>query len=237
VRYPRSFLKLLLAGFTLVALPLVVALITSSIAVDRLANRSQTAVYKAVQATQSSRRLSELLTAMERSARQIVILNDRSLLEAYKISRAQFEETATQLADLTFDEEQLAELAAIVQTEQQIFSALSNSALRPAALQAPVSRYVELSNRAQAIMAKSGQLIDREVEAMREAAIDIQRIMLWQGLSLFPVIIFLVVGFALLIARPIRQIDAAIRDLGDGKFNVPIAVNGPEDLEFLGERL
>ena len=237
VRYPRSFLKLLLAGFTLVALPLVVALITSAIAVDRLANRSQTAVYKAVQATQSSRRLSELLTTMERSARQIVILNDRSLLDAYKISRAQFEETATQLANLTSDDEQLAELDAVVQTEQQIFGALSDPALRPEALQALVSRYIELSNRAQAIMAKSGQLIDREVEAMRQAAINAQRIMLWQGLSLFPVIIFLVSGFALLIARPIRQIDAAIRDLGDGKFNVPIAVNGPEDLEYLGERL
>ena len=237
MRYPRSFLKLLLAGFTLVALPLVVALITSAIAVDRLANRSQTAVYKAVQATQSSRRLSELLTTMERSARQIVILNDRSLLDAYKISRAQFEETATQLANLTSDDEQLAELDAVVQTEQQIFGALSDPALRPEALQALVSRYIELSNRAQAIMAKSGQLIDREVEAMRQAAINAQRIMLWQGLSLFPVIIFLVIGFALLIARPIRQIDAAIRDLGDGKFNVPIAVNGPEDLEYLGERL
>ena len=98
MRYPRSFLKLLLVGFSLVALPLIVALITSAIAVDQLANRSETAVYQAVRATQSSRRLGELLTTMERSARQIVILNDRSLLAAYEISRAQFEETTAQFA-------------------------------------------------------------------------------------------------------------------------------------------
>ncbi len=235
--YPRSFLKLLLVGFTLVALPLVVALITSAIAVDRLANRSQTAVYLAVQATQSSRRLSELLTAMERSARQIVILNDRSLLDPYKISRSQFQETATQFAALPFDAGQRADLDAIVATEQQIFDALANPTLKPATLQAQVSRFVELANRAQAIMTKSGQLIDREVEAMRGTADQTQRIMLWQALALIPVMIFLVAGFTVLITRPIRQIDAAIREIGDGKFNSPVVVNGPEDLEYLGGRL
>src|SRR3990172_7669290 len=180
MRYPRSFLKLLLAGFSLVALPLVAALITSAIAVDQLANRSQTAVYQAVQATQSSRRLSELLTAMERSARQIVILDDRSLLDAYKISRSQLQQTAAQFAVLPFDAEQRADLDAIIKTEQQIFDALSNPALRPATLQAQVSRFVELANRAQTIMAKSSQLIDREVEAMRNAADNTRHIMLWQ---------------------------------------------------------
>ena len=49
--------------------------------------------------------------------------------------------------------------------------------------------------------------------------------------------IFLVAGFTILISRPIRQIDAAIRELGSGGFNTPIAVSGPEDLEHLGQRL
>jgi len=58
--YPRSFLKLLLIGFTLVALPLIFALINNAVSVDQIANRSQRAVYQAVQATQSSRRVLEL---------------------------------------------------------------------------------------------------------------------------------------------------------------------------------
>jgi len=237
MRYPRSFLELLLVGFTLVALPLVVALITSAVAVNRLAERSQTAVYQAVQATQGSRRLSELLTALERTARQIVILGDRSLLDAYKLSRVQFQQTVAQFDNLPFDAEQRVNLDAIVKTEEEIFSALSNPVLRPRTLQAQVSRFVELATRSEAISAKSGQLIDREVEAMRENASRAQRIMLWQALALIPVMIFLVAGFAVLIARPIRQIDAAIRRLGDGKFNTQVVISGPEDLEYLGERL
>ena len=162
MRYPRSFLKLLLVGFSLVALPLIVALITSAIAVDQLANRSETAVYEAVRATQSSRRLGELLTTMERSARQIVILNDHSLLAAYEISRAQFEETTGQFGQLPFDADQRAELDAIIATERQIFDTLANSELTPETLQAQVARFGELANHAQSIVAKSASLIDRQ---------------------------------------------------------------------------
>ena len=228
---------LLLIGFILVALPLAIALVTSFVAVDRLANRSQTAVYQAVQATQSSRRLNELLLAMERSARQIVILKDRSLLDAYQINRVQFRDTAAQLMHLPFGAEQRADLETILKIEQEIFASLSDETLKPAILQAQVTRFAELSDRVQAITAKSGRLIDREVDSMRETADQAQRIMLWQALALIPVMLFLITGFTVLISRPIRQIDAAIHELGDGNFNSPIVVSGPADLEYLGERL
>jgi len=72
---------------------------------------------------------------------------------------------------------------------------------------------------------------------MRKVASDARRIMLWQGLALIPVMIFLVGGFTILISRPIREIDAAIREMGGGKLTTPIAVSGPQDLEYLGQRL
>src|SRR5688572_12049503 len=177
--YPRSFLKLLLVGFTLIAAPLVVALITSAVAVDRLANRSQTTVYQAAQATQSSRRLIELMRAMERSAHQLVILGDRSVLDAYQISRTQFLQTAGQFAGLPFDAAQRADLDAIVREEQAVFKVLTDPTTSPAALEAQVARFAQLSARAQSIMSKSNELIDREVEAMRRNADRAQRVMLW----------------------------------------------------------
>ena len=39
------------------------------------------------------------------------------------------------------------------------------------------------------------------------------------------------------IARPITEIDGAIRQLGGADFSRPIAVRGPEDLRYLGRRL
>lgn len=235
--YPRSFLELLAVGFTLVALPLVFALANNAISIDQLANRSQIAVYRAVQTTQSSRRLVELLTSMERSARQFVILGDRSLLETYALTRKRFLATADGFASLPFDTEQKAALDAIVREEERIYSTLSDPNAKTETLAGTVESFVALGEYADTITRRSNELIDREVEAMRETAAQAQRIMLWQLLALIPVVIFLVVGFTIHIARPIRQLDAAIRRLGRGDFAGAVQVSGPDDLQQLGERL
>ncbi|HEY3328035.1 MAG TPA: HAMP domain-containing sensor histidine kinase, partial [Novimethylophilus sp.] len=51
----------------------------------------------------------------------------------------------------------------------------------------------------------------------------------------FAVLVTLAIAY--LIARPLRQIDHAIHDLGNGKLAVPIEISGPEDLKKLGQRL
>jgi len=137
--YPRSFLRLLAAGFTLIALPLVVALVTNAVAIDQLANRSQEAVYRAVQATQSSRRVLDSVTAMERSARQLVILGDRELFDNYVLNRRQFAINTSRLAALPIDEEQRAVLKLLMLGEAGIFSILSD----PKAEQQELAKAVE----------------------------------------------------------------------------------------------
>ena len=47
----------------------------------------------------------------------------------------------------------------------------------------------------------------------------------------------LAIVFAVLIARPIRQLDQAIRQMGTADFAHAIEVNGPQDLRYLGQRL
>jgi two-component system sensor histidine kinase GlrK len=52
-----------------------------------------------------------------------------------------------------------------------------------------------------------------------------------------PVALFLVIGATILILKPIRQIEAALRRLGDGDFSHTVSVSGPKDLEALGRQL
>src|SRR4051812_44403507 len=234
--YPRSFLKLLFVGFALIALPLMFALINNAISIDRLGNQSQKAVYQAVQATQSSRKLAELIPLMERAAHQMLILGDRSLLDTYVVHRKQLLATAADFATLPFDSEQRSALREIVEREVAIYNLLSNPQSRSEDIQKAVQSFVGLAQRAQEIDRRSNALIDREVENMRATARQAQRITLWQLLALFPVVIFLVVGFTILIARPIAQIDDAIRRLGQADFSAPVEVGGPEDLQHLGAR-
>src|ERR1044071_2219938 len=81
--YPRSFLGLLLAGFTLVALPLVGALAYSAWNTERLAGESRSAVFNASQAARASRALVERISTIERLAQQAAVLDDPELLQGY----------------------------------------------------------------------------------------------------------------------------------------------------------
>ena len=58
-----------------------------------------------------------------------------------------------------------------------------------------------------------------------------------QAIALVPAALLLAILFAVLITRLIKQVDRAIRLLGDEKLNEPVVVTGPRDLEQLGERL
>src|SRR2546422_10192546 len=69
--YPRSFLGLLLTGFTVVALPLVGALAYSAWNTERLAEQSRTAVFSASQAARASRSLVNRIGSIERLAQQV----------------------------------------------------------------------------------------------------------------------------------------------------------------------
>jgi two-component system sensor histidine kinase GlrK len=235
--YPNSFLKLLAVGCTLIALPLLIALVTNAVAIDQLTNRSQEAVYRAVQATQSSRRLLESLTATERSARQMVILADRGLFDNYVLSRKQFVANAERHAGLPIGGDRQAVLAPLVKGEAEIFAVLSDPQADQAQLVKAVEGFVGLAEHARGIVVRSNEMIDREVESMRSTAAQTRSIVLWQLLALVPVMVFLVVGFIVLIARPIRQIDDAIRRLGAGEFSAEVVVGGPQDLQYLGARL
>ena len=88
--YPRSFLSLLVLGFTIVVAPLLFALFSNAVAFERLAGMSEQAVHSAVRVTQASRSLAGTVTSMERSARQYAVAGEASFLKTYRSHRASF---------------------------------------------------------------------------------------------------------------------------------------------------
>lgn len=249
IRYPKSFLGLLFVGLTLVALPLVVALINNAVAIDRLTNQGQRAVYEATQLIQVTRALSESLTGMERVARQFLVLRDRTMLEAYAKLRERFVIATRQVSTLRLGDVQRGRMDEILSREQRIFEALSvlSEGMRDpsqmthagelGANRTIVEEFDALTKSAQRMVIYSNELIDREVGTLRLMSERAYELMLLQMLALIPVAAFLMVGFPLLIVRPIRQLADGIRTLGDGRFDTEIVVDGPADLQNLGHQL
>lgn len=236
VFYPNSFLKLLLIGFALTMLPLLFAFANAALYLDRLADQSRKTVYQAVEATRSSRMLTEQLTGMERGIRQYLVLGDAALLENYATSHRKFESTVEELAKLPLDEPQRRQLQELDSREKALFGRIV-AGLGSADAQAVVSEFFGLSELAQGILNANNRLIDRESSILAATAERAQNMLLWQTLPLVPVALLVAVFIAFLLSRPIRRMDIAIRRLGRGEYTDAISIDGPGDLRKLGERL
>src|SRR2546423_13993964 len=108
--YPRSFLGLRLAGFTLVALPLIGALAYSAWNTERLAEQSRTAVFSASQAARASRSLVNRIGSIERLAQQLAGGKDPALAADYAAGHRRFRQIVGQVLLLPLDAQQLAAL-------------------------------------------------------------------------------------------------------------------------------
>jgi len=237
LRQPKTTLRLILYGFAFVALPLVVALGFAVLYLDRLVNQSQEAVHKAVEATRDSRILTGQINSLERYARQYLLLRDEALLEAYTSSHRDFQLTAQKLYSLTRLTSLGQHVDRLGETESRLYEQIAAGKLDSDAQQEVADRFADLADEAETLLAGSSRLIDQEVEAMREVAAEAQRTLFGLAFALIPLSLLSVGVFTALIANPIRQVDYAIRHLGDGDFDSPISVSGPQDLQFLGKRL
>jgi len=234
---PKSFLKSILIGFTLVALPLIIALINSAVSIDRLAEQSRKAVYQAAQIAHGSRVLLDEIATMERSVRQTVILGDATLLEGYFQAHTKFQDTAVSLSALSLRADQRQVLNKLTVSESAIFQHVSAARQSSEGLQEVVRDFVPLLDSARTFSSGGYALIEHEVNAMQDMAGHARSVVVWQLLALAPFAILLALGFSVLIARPIRQIDAAIRTMGQGELSKAVSVDGPQDLRYLGQRL
>jgi two-component system sensor histidine kinase GlrK len=234
---PRSILRLIMLGFGLATLPLIAALITAAFYVDRVTVQGQRAVYDAAHNVRASQMLGEELTAMERNARQYHVLGDPSLYKVYLSRRKEFLGTVDELRALQLSADQRARLNRVAVTEQQIFDQVKTAKPGGPAVGAAMKQFDALAEDTRMIQRESSELVAKGVETLQQAAARAQRLMAWQTLALIPAAIGLSALFVYLIARPVRQIDQAIRRLGSGEFAAPVVVEGPQDLEELGRRL
>jgi two-component system sensor histidine kinase GlrK len=235
--YPKSFPMLILAGFSLAVLPLIFALINNAISIHELSTKSQRAVSNAVQATQSSRVLIELLTSMERTARQYAILGEPELLRSYQAAHKDFADNVQRMRALSLPKEQASALNELAHAEGVIFSNISTVRHDPGRLSAVVDHYQVLGSLARSLDNTGAAIVSREITSMQALSGDVHNFIYWQLVALVPVALFLVIGATILILKPIRQIEGALRRLGEGDFSHPVAVSGPKDLEALGRQL
>jgi len=235
--YPRSFLGLLLAGFTLVALPLVGALAYSAWHTEQLAEQSRNAVYSAAQAARASRSLVNRIGSIERLAQQMAVVQDPGLAADYARVHQSFKLVSGELLLLPLEGDQLAALKKTVAQEQGLYDLLTEAPRRKIDPRRVGRITGELAENAYEVLSISYQVADREVVRLRANAETVQQRLILLVIFSTAVVLGIALALTRYISRPIAELDASIRQLGDADFSRAITVRGPEDLQTLGERL
>jgi two-component system, NtrC family, sensor histidine kinase GlrK len=233
----HSLRTLVLAGYAMVAVPLIALVLAAAYSVNRLADQSEQLVYQSVLATQNSRILMEQLVGMERAARQYQVVRDGSLFAVYRDGHNQFVGTIEDLMESP-DRPIIQAVQGLATREAALYNTLANAAATNAKVSPKtLNEFGALRSTARDVWLKSSRLVGKKVDQLDNAARSLQATLLWSSVLLVPVTLALGALFTWLVARPVRQLDAAINRLGDGKFEQPLIVQGPRDLEYLGERL
>lgn len=231
-----TLLSLILLGFILVGVPLVVSIVTAIARVDLLAAQTRADIMAVQEDAVDSRALLESATAMERSARQYMALQDASFQalfgehreEARAIldrlsARVRTPELAIAIVHARISEEQVNQL--VFGTDGQVPTVDFETAID------------DLRDSVLAVTRAQNAISREMASAVPERAKRLQRTLISQAMLVIPISMGLAALFFVIIAPPLRQIGRSIRRLGSGQLNEPIKLKGTRDLEQLGQRL
>ncbi|MCB1692908.1 MAG: HAMP domain-containing histidine kinase [Pseudomonadales bacterium] len=226
--------SLVIVGFAATALPLIVALASGAIQVNALTRQGERTVVDSVGVARSTEFVADQLTSMERNARQYVVVGDQALLDLFTQKYTRLSEALGKLDRSEIartHEDALDDIRKLIARVDDLLHASETDS------DAIARAFVVLHRDASTLRAASDELIDRNMSKLAADSSSLQQSLVWQSVVLGVLGVALAVLFVRAILRPIRQIDHAIRQLGTEQFEETVHVEGPQDLQRIGERL
>ncbi len=231
-----SFRPLLLVAFLLIALLLSATSVHTLLTLERLSAYSSETARDAIALTENAQHLAERTVAMERSARQFLVLNDRSFLERYEETWQSAGEALHTLeaampnaAPADFDEWRAHGETAGATLQRPRGARAASAALEHA--------FFELHRLNEKLALESKREVEHRNHVLAEELERQRRLLTGQLVVAILLAVALAFAFGLWLSRPLAAVDAAIRRLGENRFDQPIEVHGPADLRQLGSQL
>lgn len=230
-RHPR-LLQQWVAATLLAMLPLAVAFGYALWSLQQQAQSQRDQLQQMAELSQLDAAIVELIKELERSARQYLLLGEPAFLDSFAQKRELLAQRRRRIAALLDAEPSpLAELDAALTAAAAVLREPRNDLRR---LDAPFNHAHDQAGQLRAAISAAGEA-DR---ARRDAAFEAtrQRLLLTGALAI-PATLLLVVAGSIAVSSPLRRLSSAIRHLGHGEWQQPVAIAGPADLVQLGERL
>src|SRR5579862_1785185 len=153
---PRSLSGLMLIGFTIVAAPLLFAIVNAAVQMNRLSNHSEQLVVRGMQGSGNNQRMFVEIAALERTARLYQVLPNNDLLEAYARNQHRLESTLDELLMLALDKKTETDARALKTQAQQRWDELRTAPPNSARMADLESAYSQMSDLATQISTHVG---------------------------------------------------------------------------------
>jgi two-component system, NtrC family, sensor histidine kinase GlrK len=232
---PRTLLGLILVGLGVLTLPLLIGVGNAVVKLGQLADETEAVVSASMTGTLHNQRIASLLPDMERNALQYLLLLNPQNLTFYETDNAELQNSLAILGGLPQTEEISAQIEAMRQASAAVLRVLA--APSDSAEDDIDGGFRRMTATAAGIATGMRVLVNNRLNELQETTRGSQTALAWQAAALIPGTLILVLFFLLLIGRPMRQVDRAIRELGKGDFGHAISVTGPSDIETLGRQL
>lgn len=230
-----SFRQLLLLAFLLIAALLAAASLRGLQTLEYIVKEGRESASGAVELTADAQQLAERTVAMERAARQFLVLEDPALRERFEETVRDVDEPLSRLAaGLPDDSLARAWQAQLDIVRQQVNGPRSTVRDREAAL---TLAFRQLDQTNTALSAAVRQLIAEQNERLLERLDNGRQRLAQQMLSAIGLTIVLALGLGFWLGRPLKRLEKAIVGLGENRLDVPVDIRGPADLRSLGRQL
>lgn len=230
-----SFRQLLLVAFLLIASLMSVASVRELYLLEGLLGQSSEGARQAVAHTADAQVLAERTVAMERAARQYLVLDDPALRQRYEEAARDGAAALARLTDYQvapdLAEQWRANEAYIVTRLRGPEDTVHARELTvTAAFRELDAINAEIAEQVRVATEQRNQVLMDELEAGRA---QLGR----QIAATIGVTVVLAFAFGLWLARPLKRLEEVMVRLGENRLDEPIDIRGPADVRLLGRRL
>ena len=230
-----SFRQLLVIAFLLIAVLLGAASLRGLRALEDLTRESRDSAASALALSDAAQLLSERSVAMERSARQSIILDDRVLARRFADAARQAVDILKRLQDQGIALDNTQQWQRQLEAMTPWLTGTPDTAGDRERQLVQVFRTLDALNaniavQAQAAIQQRNKTLESRLEASRQ---QLAR----QVMAAIVLAVVMAVGFGIWFTRPLKRLENAIVALGENRLNDTIDIKGPADLALLGQRL
>jgi two-component system sensor histidine kinase GlrK len=244
MRFTNFFsLKSLAAiGFAIAVIPLALAVMSATAAVRETAALGRGMNCQVFEQTKTVRLALQKTSDIERKARLFVLLADTPLRrpyerKAYETARASFKQALGELQKLGVDGKIALLASELSEKEGLIYRQIIQSETESHPSLPVEEAFIGLREASNTLSREFEGYVDHQFDELRGQSESLGRELLTQCVLLLGVFVAWVGLLMASLARPMRQLDASIRKLGDGNFAEPIKIAGTSDLRHLGDCL